>query len=181
VNHDIIIAGFGGQGVMLIGTLLAHAGMEEGKAVSWLPSYGPEMRGGTANCTVCISDEPIASPVVAEPTAFLAMNLPSYEKFIDAVLPGGCVIINSDLIEVDEVRGDVRFYRIPANKEAEKLGSMRVANMVCLGALLGAEDIVSLDTVIASLPNVISERHHSLLDVNARALRRGYELTHSAE
>ncbi len=181
MDHQIVFAGFGGQGVMLIGTLLAHAGMEEGKAVSWLPSYGPEMRGGTANCAVCISDESIASPVVAEPTALVAMNLPSFEKFIDAVVPGGCVIINSDLIDVDDVRGDIGLYRIPANTEAQNLGSPRVANMVCLGSLLGVQEIVSVETVIRVLPTVIHERYHNLLGVNEKAIRRGYELTHRAE
>jgi 2-oxoglutarate ferredoxin oxidoreductase subunit gamma len=179
MNHEIVFAGFGGQGVMLIGTLLAYAGMEEGKAVSWLPSYGPEMRGGTANCAVCIADETIASPVVAEPTALLAMNSPSFEKFIHTVIPGGCVIINSDLIDVADVRDDVKLYRIPANTEAQNLGSPRVANMVCLGSLLGAQDIVSLETVIGVLPSVIHERYHSLLGVNEQAIRRGYELTHN--
>jgi len=176
VNHQIIMAGFGGQGVMLIGTLLTYAGMREGKHVSWLPSYGPEMRGGTANCAVCISDAPIASPVVTEPTAVIAMNLPSYEKFSKILVAGGSLIINSSLVSVENIRGDIKAYRIPANDEAETLGSQRVANMVCLGGLLGVEDIVEIETVIAVLPEVIQERYHRLLDMNARALRRGYEM-----
>jgi len=176
VNHQIIIAGFGGQGVMLIGTLLTYAGMREGKHVSWLPSYGPEMRGGTANCSVCISDAPIASPVVTEPTAVIAMNLPSYAKFSKILVAGGSLIINSSLVNAENIREDIKAYHIPANDEAANLGSERAANMVCLGGLLGVEDIVSIDTVIEALPEVIQERYHHMLDLNAEALRRGYEM-----
>jgi 2-oxoglutarate ferredoxin oxidoreductase subunit gamma len=138
MNHEIVMAGFGGQGIMLIGTLLTYAGKYEGKAVSWLPSYGPEMRGGTANCAVCVSDDAIASPVVVEPTAAIVMNIPSFEKFHRTVVPGGALVINSSLIRAENVRRDISVYEIPANDEAVKLGSDRVANMVCLGALLGA-------------------------------------------
>ncbi|MGI6660853.1 MAG: 2-oxoacid:acceptor oxidoreductase family protein [Bacillota bacterium] len=176
MSHQIIMAGFGGQGVMLIGTLLTYAGMREGKHVSWLPSYGPEMRGGTANCAVCISDTPIASPVVTEPTAVVAMNLPSYDKFSKILVAGGSLIVNSSLVRVENIREDIKAYRIPANDEAVNLGSERVANMVCLGGLLGVEDIVSIETAIEALPGVIQERYHHLLDLNAKALRRGYEM-----
>ena len=176
MDHQIIFAGFGGQGVMLIGTLLTYAGMEQGKAVSWLPSYGPEMRGGTANCSVCVSDTAVASPVIAEPTAIIAMNLPSYEKFADSLLSGGCLIVNSDLADVKNSRQDIDLFAVPANTEAKNLGSDRVANMICLGALLGARDIVPLDAVINALPKVIQEKYHHLLELNTKALERGFEL-----
>ena len=176
MNHEIVMAGFGGQGIMLIGTLLTYAGKEEGKSVSWLPSYGPEMRGGTANCAICISDEAIASPVVVEPTAAVVMNLPSFEKFHRTVVPGGVLIVNSSLIHAENVREDISVYEIPANDEAVALGSDRVANMVCLGALLGATGAVDLETVYKVLPKVISARHHDLLPLNQRALARGLEL-----
>jgi 2-oxoglutarate ferredoxin oxidoreductase subunit gamma len=175
MSHQVIIAGFGGQGVMLIGTLLTYAGMKEGKAVSWLPSYGPEMRGGTANCAVCVSDTPIASPVVSEPTAVIAMNLPSYDKFNRVLVPGGSLIVNSNLVNVENIREDIEFYGIPANDIAEDLGSARVANMVCLGGLLGAQDIICLDTVIEVLPRVIQARYHHLLEINVKALKCGFD------
>ena len=174
--HEVIMAGFGGQGIMLIGTLLTYAGKEEGKSVSWLPSYGPEMRGGTANCAVCVSDESIASPVVVEPTSAIVMNRPSYEKFHKAIVSGGSLIVNSSLMDVEDTREGVRVYRIAANDEAKELGSDRIANMVCLGALLKATEVVSLDTVLKVLPKVISARHHSLLPLNEEALRRGFGL-----
>lgn len=170
------MAGFGGQGIMLIGTLLTYAGNEEGKAVSWLPSYGPEMRGGTANCAVCVSDDSIASPVVVEPTSAIVMNIPSFEKFWKAVRPGGILVVNASLIPNEDIRGDVEVYRIAANDEARELGSDRVANMICLGALLGARDIVKMETVVKVLPKVISKRHHNLIPLNEKALWRGYEL-----
>jgi 2-oxoglutarate ferredoxin oxidoreductase subunit gamma len=176
MGHEIIMAGFGGQGIMLIGTLLTYAGKEEGKAVSWLPAYGPEMRGGTANCAVCVSEDAIASPVVVEPTAAIVMNRPSFDKFKNAVQPGGVLIVNASLIPDEDIRGDVEVYRIPANDEARELGSDRIANMVCLGALLGAREIVKVETVIEVLPKVISQRHHSLLPLNEEALWRGYRL-----
>ncbi len=176
MNHEIVMAGFGGQGIMLIGTLLTYAGKEEGKAVSWLPSYGPEMRGGTANCAVCVSDEAIASPVVVEPSAAIVMNLPSFEKFYRTVVPGGSVIVNSSLIHAEQDRRDVSVYNIPANEEAMRLGSDRVANMICLGALLGVTRAVKLDSVFKVLPKVISSRHHNLLPLNEKALQRGFEL-----
>lgn len=179
MNHQVIMAGFGGQGVMLIGTLLTYAGMQEGKAVSWLPSYGPEMRGGTANCAVCVSDEPIASPVVVEPTSLLVMNLPSFEKFHKSLVKGGVLVLNSSLISAESTRDDIRVVRVPANELARELGSERVANMVCLGALVGAVPIVKVETLLSSLPAVIHERHHHLIPVNEKAIMRGYELAKS--
>lgn len=179
MDHEIIMAGFGGQGIMLIGTLLTYAGKEEGKAVSWLPSYGPEMRGGTANCAVCVSDDAIASPVVVEPTAAIVMNIPSFRKFVKAVQPGGALVLNSSLVPDEDTRGDIEVYRVPANDEARELGSDRVANMICLGALLGAREIVKVETVVRALPKVLSQRHHDLIPLNEKALWRGFELARS--
>lgn len=176
MNHEIVMAGFGGQGVMLIGTVLTYAGKEENKAVSWLPSYGPEMRGGTANCAVCVSDDEIASPVVVEPTAAVVMNLPSFEKFHPLIVPGGHLVLNSSLVDVKDTRDDITVWRIPANDEAKELGSDRIANMVCLGALVAATGVADLETIIRVLPEVISARHHSLIPLNEKALRRGFEL-----
>ncbi len=181
MTHEVIMAGFGGQGIMLIGTLLTYAGKEEGKSVSWLPSYGPEMRGGTANCAVCVSDEEIASPVVVEPTALVVMNGPSFDKFFGSVVPGGSVVVNSSLVSSEDTRDDIKVYRIPANDIARELGSDRVANMVCLGALLGAVDIVNLETIHRMLPVVLSERHHSLIPLNEKALKKGLGLAMAAK
>ncbi|MGI6642727.1 MAG: 2-oxoacid:acceptor oxidoreductase family protein [Bacillota bacterium] len=181
MTHEVIMAGFGGQGIMLIGTVLTYAGKEEGMSVSWLPSYGPEMRGGTANCAVCVSREPIASPVVVEPTSAIVMNEPSFSKFYGNIVPGGTIIINSSLVYSEDTREDVKAYRIPANDEAANLGSSRVANMVCLGALLGAVGIVRIDTVLNVLHKVISPRYHDLIPLNEKALKRGFELARAAE
>lgn len=138
MTHEIILAGFGGQGVMVMGQLLAYAGMLEGSYVSWIPSYGPEMRGGTANCSVIISEEPVGSPIVGEATAVVAMNLPSFEKFESSLSPGGVMLINSSLIDRESKRDDIRVYKVPANDIANDLGNARMANMVALGALNAA-------------------------------------------
>ncbi len=140
MQNDVIMAGFGGQGVLLIGKMLAYAGMHEGKEVSWLPSYGPEMRGGTANCTVVISDRPVGSPVIRSPRAVLAMNLPSLDKFEPDVRPGGLLLINTSLIARKSTRDDVTIIDVPANEIANELGNPRGANMVALGAYLGATE-----------------------------------------
>ncbi len=176
MTHEIIMAGFGGQGIMLIGTLLTYAGMKEGKKVSWLPSYGPEMRGGTANCAVVVSDEEIASPIVTEPTSCIVMNGPSFAKFHKALVPGGLLVLNSSLVKVDDRRGDIRVLKIPANDVAREVGSEKVANMVCLGALVEATSCVALDSVIKALKEVIHERHHNLLPMNEEALKKGASL-----
>ena len=145
MQRDVIMAGFGGQGILLIGKMLAYAGMREGMEVSWLPSYGPEMRGGTANCTVVISDKPVGSPVIRSPRAVVAMNLPSLEKFEPDVRKGGLLLINSSLINRGAQRDDLTVIEVPANEMASDLGNPRGANMVALGAYLGATDAVSMD------------------------------------
>ncbi len=175
MQNDVIMAGFGGQGILLIGKMLAYAGMHEGKEVSWLPSYGPEMRGGTCNCTVVISDRPVGSPVIRSPRAVLAMNLPSLDKFEHDVRPGGLLLVNSSLINRDPSRSDVTVVRVPANEIANSLGNPRAANMVALGAYLGATGAVSVAEVEAVVRETFSAKPQ-LIDSNLLALRRGFEV-----
>jgi 2-oxoglutarate ferredoxin oxidoreductase subunit gamma len=174
MQDDLIIAGFGGQGVLLVGKMLAYAGMADGKEVSWLPSYGPEMRGGTCNCTVVIGDRPVSSPVVQHPRALLAMNLPSLDKFEPLVKSGGLIVLNTSLINRDPLRTDVRLVRVPANEIALELGNPRGANMVALGAYLGATHVVSLGAV----ENLVRETFAGkpkVIEANLAALKRGWE------
>lgn len=173
--QDVLMAGFGGQGVMLIGNLLAYAGMEAGLNVTYIPVYGPEMRGGTANCTVVVSDEEIGSPIIRRPKGLIAMNQPSLEKFQPTVEDGGVQILNSSLIDAslaDTVR--IRSIAIPANDIADKLGNTRMANMVALGAFVKATNVLSLAQVQGSLRHVIAERYAKLIPANAKALEAGY-------
>ncbi len=172
MTAEIIIAGFGGQGIMLMGQLMTYAGMLENKQVSWIPSYGPEMRGGTANCSVIISDDPIGAPIVSEATAVVAMNLPSIEKFESALQPGGVLIVNSSLIEYTVSRNDISVYQIPANSVAAELGNSRVANMVILGALVAAIDIVQPDSVIKAFAKVFTKKPE-LFSINEQAILYG--------
>ena len=180
MQSDVVMAGFGGQGILLIGKMLAYAGMHEGKEVSWLPSYGPEMRGGTCNCTVVISDTPVGSPVIRSPRVVLAMNLPSLEKFEPDVRSGGLLLINSSLISRGAERDDLTVIEVPANEMATELGNPRGANMVALGAYLGATDAVSLEEI----ENVIRETFAAkpaVIEVNIEALHKGYELGAAAK
>jgi len=174
--EEIIVAGFGGQGVLLLGQVLAQAGMLEGKHVSWFPSYGPEMRGGTANCSVVISTGEIGSPVVSEPDTAIVMNLPSLTRFGPLVEPGGLLILNSSLINEPFRRDDIEVVNVPASEEAQALGNARVANMVVLGVYLAASDIIKPESVYRALPAVLPERHHDLLPLNEAAIQRGMEL-----
>ena len=175
MNEEIIMAGCGGQGIMLMGKLLSYAGMKEDKEVSWMPSYGPEMRGGTANCTVIVSDKKIPSPMSSRPDTIIVMNLPSLDKFLPKVKSGGTVFVNSSLIEKDVEREDVKVIKVPANKIANELGNSRVANMVMLGSYLEEKDIVKSETVEKSLESVLSARNQSLIEMNVKALKRGKE------
>jgi len=176
---EIVIAGFGGQGVLFAGQMLAYAAMESGKEVTWFPSYGPEMRGGTANCTVIISDEEIGAPLVRNPTAVLAMNLPSLEKFAQLVKPGGTLVINASLIDHPVDRDDIDIVTVPATELAEPLGGKRLANMVMLGALLAVRPVLLMEALKAAVANHLPERHRHLLDLNMEALEEGqaYVLT----
>ncbi|HZJ82841.1 MAG TPA: 2-oxoacid:acceptor oxidoreductase family protein [Clostridia bacterium] len=173
--HEVIISGFGGQGVMSMGQLLTYAGMLEGKNVSWLPSYGPEMRGGTANCSIIVTDEMVGSPIVTEATAVMAMNLPSLQKFEDTVKSDGLLIINSSLTDNKAKRDDIHVYYVPANEIADGLGNVRVANMVMLGAYLSKTGVVSPDSIIESLKEVLGPSKEHLIPVNQEALKKGAE------
>lgn len=174
LNERVICAGFGGQGVMLMGQLISYAGMLEGKEVSWLPSYGPEMRGGTANCSVMISDRPIGSPVITDDaTVAIVMNLPSLDKFQPDVQKGGKLLINSSLIEKKASRTDIDAFYIPANEIAVALGNSRVANMVMLGAFLELTQTVSIDSVLKALSKTFGDSKAHLMAVNEEALKRG--------
>ncbi|MTI68504.1 MAG: 2-oxoacid:ferredoxin oxidoreductase subunit gamma [Firmicutes bacterium] len=175
MQERVVIAGFGGQGVMSMGQLLTYAGMIENKHVSWLPSYGPEMRGGTANCNVMVSDDPIGSPIVTEATTAVVMNLPSLYKFEDDVVKDGHLLINSSLIEEEANRDDVGVYYIPANEIAVELGNAKVANMVMLGAYLELTKIVKVESVIEALKKVFGESKAHLIPLNEKALAKGAE------
>ena len=164
------IAGFGGQGVILLGRLLARAGMLAGREVSWLPSYGPEMRGGTANCSVTISQQEIGSPLIQHPTHLVAMNGPSLERFLPEVEPGGVVFYNSSMIENPAGRDDVRMIAVPVNEIADGLGQAKVGNMVMLGAMLRSGCGVSEEAVVATLPAL---GRPELVEMNRRALEAG--------
>jgi 2-oxoglutarate ferredoxin oxidoreductase subunit gamma len=172
----IIISGFGGQGVMLIGRLLAYAGMIEGKKVAWMPSYGPEMRGGTANCTVLISTEEIGSPIVSHPKVLIAMNQPSLDKFESNVSENGLIILNDSLIKREVKRNDVNVIKIPADDIADKLGNSRAANMVVLGAYVKKSGAVKLETIFKALEKALTGRNKKLLEINKEALKQGAEL-----
>ena len=173
---DTIIAGFGGQGVMLIGNLLAYAGMKDGLNVTYIPVYGPEMRGGTANCTVVLSEEDIGSPIIHRPVSLIAMNRPSLDKFQERVQDNGVHIINSSLIDMELADTKrLQCHAVPCNEIADKLGNTRMANMVAIGAFVQATKIIPLDAVIASLENVISARYHKLIPANTDAIKAGAE------
>ena len=172
-EERIIVAGFGGQGILMLGKLLAHAGMMEGKQVTWLPSYGPEMRGGTANCNVIISDDPIGAPIVTEATCVIAMNLPSVERFASFAQPGGWLLLNRSLIPVTPDRSDVQTLAVPANDLAQQQGSTRVANVVMLGALLALTRAVRRESVVTAIKEVLGPGKQHLLGINLNALEEG--------
>jgi 2-oxoglutarate ferredoxin oxidoreductase subunit gamma len=174
--EEIYIAGFGGQGALSTGQLLAYAGLMEGKYVSYVPFYGVEKRGGVANCGVVVSDRPVSSPIVTEPTVLVVMNNPSLEKFEHAVIPGGLILINSSLVEGKVGRMDLKVMDIPANEQAEALGNSQVANNVILGALVELTGVVAIETVAEALKKVLPEHHHKLIPVNRLALERGAAL-----
>ena len=175
MHHELILAGFGGQGIMFAGQLLAYAGMLEDRHVSWIPSYGPEMRGGTANCSVVVSNREISCPMIADPSILMAFNMPSLEKFEPRVQPGGLIIYNSSRITSPPSRKDTDVLEIPANTIAEELGSNRTVNMVMVGALAAKTGVVSLDSVISALGKVLPEHRSHLIPVNKRALEAGAE------
>ena len=169
----IVLAGFGGQGVLFAGKVIAYAGLLEEREVSWLPSYGPEMRGGTANCSVCLSDEPIGSPLVTEPNVLVALNQPSLDKFEDAVAPGGWIIVDSSLIKRTSAREDVQVIALPATKMAEEAGMKGLGNIVLVGKLFEAVGFCAPETLEAAVRGVIPARKAALLDKNLAALEMG--------
>ncbi|MDD5397866.1 MAG: 2-oxoacid:acceptor oxidoreductase family protein [Dehalococcoidia bacterium] len=170
-----LVAGFGGQGVLSMGLNLAEAAMLEGKNVTYLPAYGAEVRGGTANCTVAISDDEIASPVASSPEFVIAMNQPSAVKFQHHIQSGGLFFLNSSLVEAEIIRGDIEIVNVPANKIAEDLGNPRTANMVMLGAFTKKSGVVELSNVSEALKHILSAKK-KLLDLNEKALLAGYNL-----
>lgn len=175
MERAVVFAGFGGQGVLLAGKILARAGMDAGLAVTWLPSYGPEMRGGTANCTVVLSDEPIGSPIAESPAVLLAMNGPSLDRFERRVAPGGAIVVNRSLIGRDLARQDVRGIFVPASDVARELGEPRAANMVGLGAVVAALGVLPLEAAIAAMAAELGEKGRDrMIEMNREALRRGY-------
>ena len=173
MTQEMICAGFGGQGVILMGQIITYAGMMENHQVSWMPAYGPEMRGGTANCSVIISDEPVGSPIVTEPCVVVAMNLPSLDKFESALVPGGILLINSSLIDQAAKRTDIKVHRVPCNDIATELGNPKVANMVMVGAILASSKAVSIESVLTVLSKKIFKNKPQVMKINEEAIRRG--------
>ncbi|WHH59621.1 2-oxoacid:acceptor oxidoreductase family protein [Petroclostridium sp. X23] len=173
-SQEMIMAGFGGQGIMFAGRLMAYAGMLAGKEVSWLPSYGPEMRGGTANCHVIVSDQQVGSPIVNNPTALIAMNRPSLDKFESTVLPGGLLIIDSSLINRSIERKDIRAIEVPATQLAVDMGEGKLANMVLIGKLVKETEVFPLEVLVQAMNKAVSARNKDLLDMNVKALELGY-------
>lgn len=175
MKKEFIFAGFGGQGMLLIGKFLAMACMMDGKHVSWLPSYGPEMRGGTANCSVCIDEKPIGCPIVLEPQTLIVMNRPSYDKFVAAVAPGGVMIYDSTLIDAECTRTDITVAAVPATQMANDNGLHGLSNIIMLGQTLKQTGFCSLDVLKEALQKCIPARKQHLFEPNLRALQLGYD------
>ncbi len=175
MKNEILISGFGGQGVLSMGKILAYAALMEGKEVSWMPAYGPEQRGGTANVTVIISDEPISSPILSRYDTAVLLNQPSLTKFEDAVKPGGLLLYDPNAICEPPVRKDITIRQIPATDTAIEMGNPKGFNMIVLGGLMKALPIVTLDNVLNALRKTLPERHHSLIPMNEQALILGME------
>jgi 2-oxoglutarate ferredoxin oxidoreductase subunit gamma len=174
-TSEVIISGFGGQGTLFAGQILAYAGMDAGKHVTWIPSYGPEMRGGKARCTVVVSDEEIGSPIVRRPLSAIVMNIPSMEAYEPAVKPGGVLVVNSSLIDLTSGRDDITVLYVPATEMATDLGNIRVANMILLGAWAVATDVVAVGQLAQALSDHLPPDKQKLVQINEEALRRGVE------
>jgi 2-oxoglutarate ferredoxin oxidoreductase subunit gamma len=173
MQTEIVIAGFGGQGVLFAGQVLAYAGMDFGLHVTWIPSYGPEMRGGTANCTVIIADEEIGAPISAHPHAVIALNRPSLDRYESLIIPGGILIFNRSLVERDVERADLRVAAIRANEIAEEIGDKRLTNMVMIGGLIDSLSVLPMDVIKSALKAHLPARHQKLLPANYEALDQG--------
>ena len=174
MTTQILIAGFGGQGILFAGKCLAYEGLFEDKQVSWLPSSGPEMRGGTASCCVVLSDDPVGSPIVSNPDVLIAMNLPSLDKYENDTVSGGKIFVDSTLISRSVVRTDVSAYYIPATKMANDNGTPTLANMIILGKMIKETGIVAFDSAVEAMKKVVSAKHADLLEANINALKLGY-------
>ena len=174
MTTQILIAGFGGQGALFAGKLLAYKGMYDGKELSWLPSYGPEMRGGTANCSVIISDTPVGSPIVDDPDVLMVMNLPSLDKYENAVVKGGKIFVDSSFIERKVVRDDVDAYYVPATKMAAEAGVPTLANMILLGKMLKETQVLDFEGLEGVFKKIVSAKRADLIDANLKALEIGY-------
>ncbi len=174
MTKSILLAGFGGQGILFAGKFLAYKGLIEGMEVSWLPSYGPEMRGGTCNCSVILSDKKIGSPIIANPDVLVAMNLPSLDKFENDVVPGGQIYVDSTLIERKVTRTDVDVFYIPATKMASDGGFRTLANMIIMGNVIKNCDGICHENIDKAMGKVVSAKHQDLLQVNVDAVEMGY-------
>jgi len=177
MHEEVIISGFGGQGALFAGQLLTYTGLDEGWHVTWIPSYGPEMRGGTAHCIIIISDDDIGSPIIRQPSVCIVMNPPSMDKYESLVKPGGLLVANSTLVRTRSERDDIEAVYIPANELAAELGNVKMANVVLLGAMLGSREIVPIDSVKRTLETHIPERRRHIIEPNKRALERGVQFT----
>ena len=180
MTEEIIIAGFGGQGVLSMGLVLCYSGVKEDKEVSWMPSYGPEMRGGTANCIAIISDEKISSPIVSKFDTVIALNQPSVDKFEKALKPGGLMIYESTNIIHPPTRTDIQILGIPAAEESVKLQNTKIMNMIILGAFLKVKPIISHEKILEGLKSVLPERYHHLIPLNETAIMKGMELAEAS-
>ena len=176
MKMEMIFSGFGGQGALTIGKFIAQSAMDEGKHVSWLPSYGPEMRGGTANVFTVVSDEPIASPLVDNPQLLVALNQPSLDKFGDTVLPKGFVIANSDMCPNIVKRDDIEYVVAPLNTLAQNLGSMKILNMLCIGIIIAKTGLIKYETIEAALVAYMGDKNKELLALNLKAIKAGMDM-----
>jgi 2-oxoglutarate ferredoxin oxidoreductase subunit gamma len=175
MHEEVIVSGFGGQGALFAGQLLTYTGMDEGWHVTWIPSYGPEMRGGTAHCIVILSDDVIGSPIIRQPSICIVMNPPSMEKYDPLVKPGGLLVANSTLVRARSSRQDIETVYIPANELAAELGNVKMANVVLLGAMLGSREILPIESIKRSLDEHIPEHRKQIIEPNKRALERGVQ------
>ena len=175
MTTQLLLAGFGGQGILFAGKFLAYKGLLEGRNLSWLPSYGPEMRGGTANCSVILSDEPVGSPIVSNPDILVAMNLPSRDKYEDAVVPGGMIFVDSTLIERKVKRTDVKVFYIPSTQLAQLMSAPTLANMIMTGKLIRESGMVEKENIEDALKKVVSAKRANLLEINLKAITCGME------
>jgi 2-oxoglutarate ferredoxin oxidoreductase subunit gamma len=180
MTEELIVAGFGGQGVLSLGMTLAYAGMIEDKEISWMPSYGPEMRGGTANCITILSDKPVSSPILAKFDTAIVLNQPSMDKFADKVKPGGLLLYDSSNMLHPSTRVDITVIGLPVTNEALAMGNGKLLNMIMLGAYLHLKPLVHISSILEALKKVLPEKYHHLLPVNEQALGKGVRLLEEA-